>query len=280
MRLTNVRMLPFILRRATCISCPAGKRRHAVASGKRLLFERASRRYGIVYWPAVYLLHYTVVNAVAEVPFDCLRVGLPPIARYVKVAVRGRFQLADKLVGVLFRQHAKLRAMFLSLFHATRFRLDGNANPLILPKRWGSPAAIPVAAGFFVACTDSTFHVGRPVCIHGGMTTRYCPVCTGAGFVRSNEPIPCPDCSGSGKVSEELACPACRGRRGAERGYAPRLSAVQSYGAADSGRTANRRTTLSNPLIVRRTLRSCMKPRSARSAGLSWTSNRGQPPVR
>jgi DnaJ-class molecular chaperone len=44
------------------------------------------------------------------------------------------------------------------------------------------------------------------------MSTRYCPVCNGAGFVRNAEHVTCPDCTGGGKMGDDLACPACSGR--------------------------------------------------------------------
>jgi len=43
------------------------------------------------------------------------------------------------------------------------------------------------------------------------MTTRYCPVCTGAGFVRRIEYVGCPDCGGIGQ-RQGRDCPACGGR--------------------------------------------------------------------
>jgi RecJ-like exonuclease len=40
---------------------------------------------------------------------------------------------------------------------------------------------------------------------------RYCPACTGAGFVRRTEYTGCPECGGTGRVSSRN-CPACDSR--------------------------------------------------------------------
>ena len=67
---------------------------------------------------------------------------------------------------------------------------------------WGYHEVTPLTILFLAGL------VGR----EGAMTTRYCPVCNGAGFVRTLGRIVCPDCGGAGMLTPNAPCPACNGR--------------------------------------------------------------------
>src|SRR5512145_1893498 len=46
---------------------------------------------------------------------------------------------------------------------------------------------------------------------HRVMSTRYCPICIGAGFLRRVDELPCAECGGNGGVYGRT-CPGCNGR--------------------------------------------------------------------